>query len=157
MDVKSILEDIKKISSDYGIDPDLALAISGEESGYIPGRCRYEPNWNYLYHPEKYAKLLLITERTEIEFQKFSYGIFQVMGSVLRECGYNSHLPLSLDVKININYGCKKISLLKEIYKNEMDLISAYNQGSNLKIKGLYKNQSYVDKVSKRLSRLRFI
>lgn len=151
-----IKEIIKKSATKYGIDPDLALAIASVESSLNPFVMRYETNYRWLYHVSDFAYKLKVTDLTEETLQKFSYGLFQVMGSLVREYGYDDYLPKLLDPVINADYGCRHIKSLLVKFKTESDAISAYNQGANYKnAGGTYKNSGYVDKVHRELLILR--
>jgi hypothetical protein len=151
---KELLDLTRKIALEMSVDPNLAIAITEQESGYVASRVRYEKNWKYLINPAKYAISLGITVETEIQLQMFSYGLMQVMGSVARECGFASHLSELIWPELGIYYGCKKLKQLSKKYPNLNDLISSYNAGSPVIIEGEYKNKSYVSEVKQRLKLL---
>lgn len=144
---------IKALS--YGIDPFLAQAIAQIESNLDPWKMRYEEKWMYFYLPAQYSKNLGISVLTERTLQQFSYGLMQVMGSVARELGFDRELIKLCDPEIGAQYGCMKLSDLKKKYSDELDLISAYNAGTPLKLNGKYRNEDYVKKVTECLLRLR--
>lgn len=137
------------------VNSNLVLSIAEHESGLNPYVTRFEPKWSYFLRAKDFAKLLLITEGTEMIYQAISWGPLQVMGSVCRELGYDDHLNiLSTDSALAIELGVKKIISIMKKYSNMEDIISSYNQGSPVKdLKGQYKNQSYVDDVLKRYLR----
>jgi soluble lytic murein transglycosylase-like protein len=138
------------------VNPDLAVAIAQNETDLDTTKCRYEPAWNYLVNVDRFAQKLGITSRTEEMLQKFSWGIMQVMGSVLRELGYNGPLNESGELNLAMYYGCKKLSLLSKKYPQENDVISAYNAGTPIKDSdGKYRNQEYVNNVLENLKKLR--
>lgn len=158
MAMRDIINLIDSTSQLIGIDPNLAMAIAGHESGFEPAVARYESAWKYLVVPKTYAARLGISLATEIVLQSMSWGCFQVMGSVCRELGYQDHLTLLVTPQAGILYGCKKLFQLSNVYKLETDVIAAYNQGNNRKdASGNYCNQSYVDDVSQRLAQLRHV
>ena len=156
-DVKAILSKSKldfdtfiHICDSWGVDPMLAAAIIQVESGGDPNAMRYEPDYRWTLTPEKYARGLRVTTITELILQKFSYGLFQTMGAVCRELGYEESLPLLLEPLTNTTWGVQKIAELQGRYKRMTDVISAYNQGSPRKKAhnvAEYQNQDYVDKV----------
>lgn len=151
-----IKEIINKHALKNGIDPDLALAIATVESSLNPFVMRYELGYRWTYHITDYAHKLKITDATEEQLQKFSYGLFQLMGGLARTIGYDDHLPKILDPEINASLGCRHIKSLLIKFKGENDAISSFNQGSPRKTDGgLYQNQQYCDKVHKELLNLR--
>jgi soluble lytic murein transglycosylase-like protein len=155
---KDFFDIFYRISMSENIDPDLVMAIAGKESDFNQYACRYEAGWTYLVSPKKFADSLRITEDTEIQFQKFSYGSMQIMGSVARELGFIKPLPLLLEAENGIIYGCKFLKKLQKKFSTRLDIISAYNQGYPFKEKdGSYKNQKYVDGVLDRLKKLKAI
>lgn len=155
---EDIIESIKNISALYKVDHNLCLAIAKTESEYSDTSCRYEKEWRYLKDPEVCVTQLVnrgfyTSLETEIQLQKMSHGVFQLMGSVMRELKYfDPILKIYSDPKIGIVLGIKKIKTLMDKYLDESDCISAYNAGSPRKIlrNGVleYSNQKYVDKVS---------
>jgi hypothetical protein len=124
------------------------------ESGGKPHAMRYEKNYRWLYKPKMFAEINGTTLETEKQLQKFSYGLMQVMGAVVREDYSYANVPrLSLYHLLNPEGGVAAgVRLLEKLYIRHMgflDIISAYNQGSPRRslITGKYKNQKYVDKV----------
>tara|TARA_R110000796_G_C14562598_1_gene435005 strand:- start:2812 stop:3297 length:486 start_codon:yes stop_codon:yes gene_type:complete len=137
------------------IKPELLYAIAMVESSLNPVATRYEPRWKYFYKVEEYAKKAHITEETERVLQSMSWGLMQVMGSVIRELGYEDNLVTALLPIVNIGLGHKKLTQLWNKYGNINDVISAYNQGSPRKsLDGTYRNQRYVSKVLIELAKL---
>jgi len=149
MNEEKIISLIKDCAKSFRLDPNLCLAIAEHESAFDPTRARFEPGWKYFVNTAKYAEQLRITEATERAQQAFSYNVFQVMGSVLRELGFNGALLLMIQPQLGVFYGCKKISMLSKKYPDEKDVISSFNQGGPYKEGELYKNQPYVDAVGK--------
>lgn len=139
----------------HDVDPSLCLAIADKETGLVNSKCRYETKWGYLVSPLKYAKLLGITEYTEIQQQKFSWGAMQIMGSVARELGFKGYLNDLTFPENGIFYAVKKVKVLLSKYKVEADAISAYNQGNARKTNGVYDNAQYVVDVQAKLLKLR--
>ena len=155
MNIKELINHIRQTAGSLGIDADLAVAISAQESNFDHSSCRYEPDWVYFFQVDKFARRLNVTAQTERQLQAFSWGCMQVMGSVARELGYEDDLPLLMQPELGTLYGCKKLSQLMQKYKTKNDVISSYNQGSPRKnVQGQYVNQNYVDSVRKRLDNL---
>lgn len=145
---KEIYKILIKEAQENFIDPMLCVAIATVESNWNPWAVRYEPQWNYLFKPEYFAKRLAITQSTESVLQSCSWGLMQVMGSVARELGFSEPLQQLCGPSYGVEIGCKKLFELKKKYKKEQDIIAAYNAGSPvLTMDGKYKNQNYVDKV----------
>lgn len=141
-------EQIKTAAQQAGIESELLTAIVCQESRGDPFAMRYEDAWKYLCTPDKYAPQLRITHDTEERLQMFSYGLCQLMGSLLRELGFTGPLPKALEPSINLSYGAKKLGLLLDKYQAIPDAVSSYNQGNNRRdAQGKFQNQSYVDSV----------
>lgn len=155
MDHKDIIEIIECLADFYKVDKNLAVAIASVESKFDAWAARFEPKWKYFVTPEKYSRSLGITLQTETMFQQTSWGLMQVMGSVMRELGYQDHLNSGAAIEVGARYGCAKLKTLLNRYPKEEDAISAYNAGSLIVADGKYKNQQYVDKVNEVLSGLR--
>jgi soluble lytic murein transglycosylase-like protein len=134
---------IKASAQSIGLPTSICLAIAEQESSFIPEAMRYEPKWRYLLNESSFASSLKITVETERQLQKFSYGLYQVMGSVARELGFSDMLPLLLEPHINIAIGLKKLKALSIKHKDVDLYISAYNAGSG----GIGTNPSYVKSV----------
>lgn len=147
---ESLLQLIEKAASKFNLDPCLVEAIVKKESSYITKLMRYEAAWSYFYDIKRFSKPNLITDRTEQELQKFSFGLMQVMGSVAREDGHSGQLVDLLIPETGLNYGCMQLKQFVTKYPNIQDAISSYNQGSPRKnYVGKYQNQAYVDDVMK--------
>lgn len=142
-----------KKAEEHGLDHELVLAFCEVESGYNPYAIRYEPEWHYTKLPAGYALRLGITMATENVLQSCSFGLMQVMGTKFRELGFTDHLTkIIAEPELQLEYGCKIIKNLIELYDNLDDAIAAYNAGSPRKeANGKYSNQQYVDKIKKAL------
>jgi hypothetical protein len=140
-----------------GLDPLLVQAICEHEAQGNAYKVRFEPAWRYFHFPAEWASRLLITVETEKTCQAMSWGPMQVMGAVAREMGFEQDLTYLTEAATGIRFGCKKLKALLVHYGNEMDAISAYNQGSPRKTAGgLYMNaKTYVDPIAARLRELR--
>jgi len=155
-----MMEELKslalEISLDYKIDYPLFYSIITVESGWNPKVMRYELSYRWTVRPPDFASALGITYDTEVQMQKFSYGLCQIMGGKARDLGYGGFLADLLTPRINLELGAKIISQLSSKYGYEPDVISSYNQGTPRKTPGgLFENQQYVDKVDKVLREMR--
>ncbi len=150
---KSILE---KVAVEYRLDPNLMRALIQVESAGRTHAMRYEPNWKYLYHVVDLAELNHITAHTEEQLQKFSYGLCQMMGSVIRELGFRGMLTECLNPEILLPLMAKKLRILSDKYGSESDVIVSWNAGSPIRTPaGTYINERYHDLVSIELRKLR--
>lgn len=140
---------IKEISEQMGIDPLLTASLVVKESTANTWACRFEPQYSYLYVPATYAKKLFSSMETEINMQKTSWGLMQVMGGVARELGWDHWLSELCVPVIGIRFGCQHLKNKYLKYGNWRDAVSAYNAGSVRKdpVSGKYSNQAYVDEV----------
>lgn len=139
---------IKKYAQENVLEPSLVAAICMQESGFEPWRSRYEPTWSYFVSPVNYSRLLGISTETEIQMQKTSVGLCQIMGGVARELGFDDYISKLARPDLGIQYGCKKLYQLKKKYDDIKDVIAAYNAGTpNKDTSGKYKNEQYVQNV----------
>lgn len=156
MDTQIVFAMVSDQAKKYGADPDLALAIATVESNGNQYAVRFEPNWKYFVTISTFAQANLITTMTEQVLQQCSWGPMQIMGSVVRELGYQGPLAALTDPAIALKYSMAKLKKLCDLYEDESALIAAYNAGTPRKNPdGKYENQAYVDKVSARLKVLR--
>lgn len=147
---------IQEKSGFYKVDPLLIQAIIKTESGGNKFASRWEPQYPYIYKPEKFAEPLGITLQTEIALQKFSYGLMQCMGAVFRELGYTYPLPMAFEYEVNLEYGIRHFKSFLERHSDTDEAIASYNAGSPRYGKdGKLVNQHYVDKVNAEWARLR--
>lgn len=137
---------------DYGLSLPLVLAMCKVESNFNPKAIRYEPNWQYPFSVSLLSSKTGVTYETERILQACSFGMLQCMGAVARELGFDRPLVEMLLPEVGLEYGCMKLRKLKGDYDDINDIISAYNQGSPLKVNGKYRNQIYVDKVRKAMN-----
>lgn len=150
------LDLIEKESEFNGIEWALLAAIVMTESAENPFAMRYEEKYRYLVDPARFAKRLGITEATESTLQKFSFGLCQLMGGLLRELGFDSELPKALDPGVNLSYGARNLKRLNSRFPgNTPMLISAYNAGTPVIENGKFRNQEYVNRVLSYYDRFR--
>lgn len=148
---------ILKLNDQYILPEGLIMAIILTESAGNPWVMRYESGWKYLVEPEVWAHRLGQTVETETRQQKFSYGLCQIMGSLLRELGFSKELSRCIDPAISIEYCAKFLAqLFKRYPQNIDDVIASYNAGSPRKNEhGECVNQEYVDKVKSFMLRIK--
>lgn len=146
---------IWEAATQHKIDPKFLTAIILVESGGQPYKTRFEPGWKYFSDVEKWAQTLGTTVQTEHVLQQFSWGLAQLMGSVMRELGFTGDLPEACDIKINTYYAAKKLKILFSKYTDIKDVAAAYNAGVPVKDQsGKFRNQAYVNKVMQKLKEL---
>lgn len=155
MDQKSTINIIRSVAGSEGVDINLAQAIAEHETGLDGSKARYEDAYSYLVTPDKFSKLLGISEATETMFQKCSWGPLQVMGANCRSMGYLSQLPLLCQPQLGALYGCRFLKALQKKYPKVEDVVAAFNAGSPRLANGQYVNQSYVDDVMQRYVRIK--
>lgn len=155
-DSQELMAIVERFAHESGIDADLAIAVASVESSWNPNAVRFEPKWKYFHSDSaSFAKNLGITLETEQALQAISWGLLQVMGAVARELGYAGPIQLLSSPELGAEYGCKKLAKCLERYPHEPDAIAAYNGGTPRSVDGQYVNQSYVDRVQKRLDEIR--
>lgn len=138
----------------YDVAPSLIKAIIGVENAPMdPFAVRYEAHVMPVKARE-FAKANKISEASEIQLQKFSFGLMQILGTTARNLGFKGPLPQLCDIELNINFGTLLLAKLAKRYSMIDDVVASYNAGSPRRLEsGLYKNQPYVDKVMRLLSR----
>ena len=116
-----------------GFEPmQLILAIAKVESNFNPFAIKYEPHYKYLYNPDWFAHKNGITLETEEALQKMSYGVYQIMGAVAREYGYEGYLQTLATSDLLFMQTQLAIKHLVRLYKyfgNIPDTIEGYNKG----------------------------
>lgn len=137
---------VKNIANEVSILPELILAIIMQESGGRIYVSRYEEKYNYLYMPLHYSQALNYAMMTEINQQRTSWGLMQIMGAVAREHGFDDYFPALCIPATNILIGSKFVSNLLGKHGSIEAVFSAYNAGSPKRdAYGKYLNQGYVD------------
>jgi len=144
------------IAAQYQVNPYWILAIIQKESSSNPYQIRYEPAYHYLVEPSKYAKMLRITLPTEVESQKISWGLGQIMGAVARQQGHLGLMSELVQPELNVKHMCILIDHLKKKSHDPNDIFSMYNAGAKglQKINGQYSNQIYVDQINEILKQV---
>lgn len=153
---------IKKVALSEGIDEALLLAICTVESSLNPLAVKFEPAYKWVESPREWASQIRVkipgySVETEEALQRFSYGLGQIMGGVMRQYGYQGLLQNCMDnPETPLIYAAKHLKNFLRRYSVEVEAIAAYNAGSPRKTPGgLFINQTYVDKVDKELRKLR--
>lgn len=137
-----IFNKVKFFADNYEIDPYIVAGIIDVESSWNPLAIRVEPEWKYYLSIGRFAKINNITFETEKTLQRCSHGLMQIMGSVLREIGYQGNLTGMYDVELNLHYGCKKLKMFMDKYENETrKYLSAYNAGHYTQTNAYYVNK----------------
>ncbi len=137
------------VASDFKLNAYLVASICHVESGGELWKTRYEPGYRWTVSPEKFSKILKISDATERNNQQTSWGLLQIMGGTARYCGYQDDIPKLARARDGLLWGCKYLRNLTDKYDTVDKVIAAYNAGSpRLNKDGQFVNQTYVDKVS---------
>jgi len=131
----------------YNLSANVVYGVCVSESSMNQYAARYEDGYKWLYKPES-VKPAGCSLATEIEFQKTSLGIMQVMGSVYRELGYSGWLAAVFgDVATQLDYGCRHLANKIKKY-GFLEGVLSYNSGSPRKdANGNYVNLAYLTRV----------
>jgi soluble lytic murein transglycosylase-like protein len=150
--VKSVADQIDIIATRHGLDPLLVSAIVQVESGGNQWAMRYEPHFEWITDDRPKG----VSAATEIEQQRTSWGLMQVMGATARDLGCDApFLSVLCSPSVGLEYGCRYLARQLERYGSEVEAVAAYNAGSVRRSGDEFVNQSYVDKVWRVYSRLR--
>ena len=138
---------VRELAPIYSLDPHILQAIITQESNWNIYAIRFEATYPYLYEPEVFSKKMKVSLSTEINSQKMSWGLGQVMGAVAREHGYSHPLPSLIDPQMNVIQMCLILQNIKKHSTLLSDLFACYNGGLKAlhKVNGKYLNQGYVD------------
>lgn len=149
---KKHLPIVKRLAKANNIPFRLLDAIITTESSYDQWAVRYEVNFKVNEDVVVFARKNGTTRATEVELEKFSWGLGQVMGGTARWLGYDGPLPLLCMPEQNILVMVKFINWLQNRYTDNDEVIAAYNAGSaRYNADGSFRNQNYVDKVHKNM------
>lgn len=132
------------------VTPELLGAIVMTESSGQQNATRFEPKYRWLYQPERLAALMGVAVEVELNDQKTSWGLCQVMGAVAREYGFIRELPLLLRPQANLAMAVRHLHNYAKRYSDLDDVISAYNDGDGAQRDrngGRADNDTYVHKV----------
>ena len=130
----------------------LILAICRVESNLNPDAVRYESGFHWLVDGQRINKLKPATcsYQTEINLQKISWGLMQIMGATARNLGCGGWLTGLLDPVQGLYWGMRYLQWqYRRFFVNDglHGVIAAYNAGSPRYKDGRFVNQAYVDKV----------
>jgi len=154
-----LVETLVTVCRTAEITPELLCGLVQAESAWNVYAGRYEPNYKWLSQPRDGAPVAVETDivpvkgcskATEIEWQKTSWGLCQVMGGTARWLGWKgTFLSQLIEPFENLTIGASYLVHQLERYANDVPgSLSAYNAGRRLlKPGGGYVNQGYVDKV----------
>jgi hypothetical protein len=142
-------DDLLEAARNHIVPIPLFASIVMVESYGVPTVKRFEPHFKYFEKPEYFAKLLEIPIEEEVKNQATSWGCCQLMGTVLREMGFDKKLELALDVKTNLDFGAKKIASILKRWPFWFEAASAYNHGEPWRTSrpGYFQNDKYVGRV----------
>ena len=127
----------------HGLDPATLAGLVCQESAGKPDAKRHEPGyrWDFGDDPHEHPTLppgLSLSE--DLELQKWSYGLCQIMGAVAREHGFAGHLEeLLTDTAANLELGARHLARqMKRANGDARQALLYYNGGGD---------QAYDDKV----------
>ncbi len=150
------LAEVHEAAKEFGIDPNVIMAIIKTESGGNGYLLRAEPKFEWLVTPARFAERLGITKDTEVACQKISWGHMQLMGGTARDMGYDGLLTHLIIPACGIYYATKYFAILLKRHKFLKSAVAAYNAGSvRLDKDGQLVNQKYVDRVMGYFEQLR--
>jgi len=118
---------IRQAATRHGLDVNVLAAQVHHESGGDPTAVRFEPGWRY-FHPFRSP---FCSEATERNLQACSWGLMQLMGTVLREQGYREPFLAAIvpDLAQQMEHGASRMRRL--LTKLDIsDALSAYNAGT---------------------------
>lgn len=147
---------IEKMASLYQVDPRWIKAIITQESQWHPFAVRYESGYTYLFQPERFVSGLN-SIATEVNTQKMSFGLGQVMGALAREQGHRGLMCELLVPEVNIRHMAIRLLALKRKVNEPEYIFAGYNGGYGAMRKqasGQFKNQAYVTAVQKYMNQL---
>ena len=100
-------------AAEFKIDPLIVASIIWVESKGFVYAARFEPNYKYTFRVDHFAKYQGITKTTELNLQKTSFGLMQIMGATARWLKYDGALPALYKPENNIYWGCKYLNYLQ--------------------------------------------
>jgi soluble lytic murein transglycosylase-like protein len=149
-------EEIERASCEYMLPASLIAAVIQEESRFDAWATRSEPRYMRSRKVRRSAARFARAHRlgptafTELTDRSRSYGLMQVMGETAREQGFDPPFLAELYIPQNaIAHGAMLLNrLLKRYHNDTLSAISAYNQGSARKRRGVFANARYVYRVT---------
>lgn len=143
--------EVEAMARMFGLDADLVQAVCEVESSGKTHAYRFEPGFWTRYLQDKPEWDGANPERVSA-----SYGLMQCMYPVAKELGYHD-LPEHLFAPLTgLHWGCKKLRTLIDWAGGDIEqALAAYNGGMGGNSKRPFRNQSYVNKVQRQLTRIR--
>ena len=133
--VKAFWPQIVAASHEHGIDPAILAGLVCQESAGDPQAKRHEPRYRWLFGDDPGEQPRLPAGETmaqDLEEQRWSYGLCQVMGAVAREHGYSGHLEDLADPAINLDLGAKHLrAKIRQAHGDLRGGLLLYNGGGN--------------------------
>lgn len=128
MNEQSLIEQVKQHARLNNVDPALACAVVEQESAWNVWAIRYEPGF-YM----RYVVHQVNLNETERSARATSWGVFQMMGQVARELGFEQKFLSSLcDPDFGIPLGIKKLKqCLEACGGDEAKALLRWNGGGN--------------------------
>jgi soluble lytic murein transglycosylase-like protein len=148
--------EIERAAKSHNVPSALIAAVIQEESRFDQWATRAEP----LYYKNRKVRRAAMrwtrdhpggpNQFTELADRSRSYGLMQIMGETAREQGFAQPFLAALYIPDNaIAHGATLMKKLLARYKNDtLAAISAYNQGSARKRRGVFANARYVYRVT---------
>ena len=171
-----VIDSITYFSKYHSLPAPLLMAVAEAESNFEPTAIRYEPGYRWLWNvgrdtpysaqdaeicpddfpgtrPGVNGYSTYASGPTEWAGQKTSWGVFQMMGAVLRERGYKGPFAnLCCIPELAARFACEHIKVLHNKYHDRhgwAGVIAAYNAGRPRQDEsGAYLNQAYVNKIA---------
>ena len=148
--------EIESAAAREAIPASLIAAVIQEESRFDPWATRAEPRYMRNRAVRRAAARFVKlhphgpTAFTELVGRAQSYGLMQVMGETAREQGFAPSFLAELYIPRNaIAHGAMLLAQLLRRYHNDtLAAISAYNQGTPHKRRGIFVNARYVYRVT---------
>lgn len=135
----------------HGLDPALVCSVCAHESSWNAEVVRYEPSF---FH--RYIESMKGLSDEEKQLRATSIGLFQVMGQVAREQGFDEpSLKGLFNPMVNAVHGCRKLRSC--IQRESSDLNAAllrWNGGGNANYPSLvmkhYPDYAYLNAITRK-------
>jgi len=145
MKEESLLNLVKKVCQEEGVEWELVWAIIQVESKGNPNAIRFEPNFY-----AKYIDHLPFISAEKI-CRACSFGLMQIMGETARELGFDQPWNKFFDPAFNVRVGIKFIKRIMSKCDDYERIANYYNTGIN----STYWNEDYVRKVMAELQKIK--
>jgi soluble lytic murein transglycosylase-like protein len=149
-------DEIEHAAKEHALPASLIAAVIQEESRFDAWATRAEPRYLRSQKVRCLAARFARAHRlgpsafTELVDRSRSYGLMQIMGETAREQGFDRPFLAELYIPTNaISHGAMLLKRLLNRYHNDtLSAISAYNQGTARKKRGVFANARYVYRVT---------